>query len=138
MVFSSTNCCSSKSAWLKSLSCYFTGLKSDALSKILDVPWYKVPQRALNLAREIATRACITSDEFRALEEQKQRDDAEKKRLVQVRKEQREASKKEKALVVALKKGKAVKVQQKTSFPIQVTLQDEKKTKKSFVSPLLK
>ena len=90
------------------------------------------------MAEVIATRACITSDEFRALEEQKQHDDAEKKRLVQVRKEQREASKKAKALVVALKKRKAVKVQQKTSFPIQVTLQDEKKTKKSFVSPLLK
>lgn len=113
-------------------------MKSDSLSKILDLPRYKAPQRTPNPAREIATRACITSDEFRAFEEQKQRDDAEKKRLVQVRKEEREALRKAKALAAAEKKGKAVKVQRKTSRPIfgQATLQDVKR--KTFVSPLVK
>ncbi|KAG0591330.1 hypothetical protein KC19_1G167600 [Ceratodon purpureus] len=115
-------------------------LGSKALSRILDVPQYKIHVRIPHVGREIATRACITSDEFRAFEEQKQHDDAEKKRLVQVKKEAREALKRTKALATAQKKGKAVKVPKKTSKPIlnQATLQDQKKTRKAFVSPLVK
>ncbi|KAG0561691.1 hypothetical protein KC19_9G084400 [Ceratodon purpureus] len=39
-------------------------LGSKALSRILDVPQYKIHVRIPHVGREIATRACITSDEF--------------------------------------------------------------------------
>ena len=81
------------------------------MSDILDIPRYKLPCRKPNVARKIAERACITSMEFRANAEQKERDDAEKKRLKEVKKEERE---RKKALAITKKvavekKVKAVK-----------------------------
>jgi len=110
------------------------------LSKILDIPRYKLPRRKPNVARKIAERACITSSEFRANAEQKEREDAEKKRLKEVKKEER---KKKKALASTKKarvekKAKVVKKHIKTlmTVPTQSTCLDLKK-KRVFVSPLV-
>ena len=109
------------------------------MSEILDLPRYKLPCRNPSVARKIAEQACITSMEFRANAEQKERDDAEKKRLKEVKKEERE---RKKTLATAKKvavekKVKAIKKYKKAQMvPIQSTFLDVKK-KKIFISPLV-
>ena len=75
-----------------------------ALSKILDVPTYKIREPKVNVARDIATRQLITSHEFISYAEMELASKLEKNRIAEEQALSRAIRKKEKEKLAIQKK----------------------------------